>query len=372
MEKTYFKWDSDFLTGNTEIDGQHFKLVEMINELLQVSLNYKTFDMEYVSRIKDNLAEYVLVHFTDEESLMESYGIKGSFVEEHKIVHKDFVNQINEFFTDHKNYDDEEKLASIAEFLIRWLAYHVLNIDKSLVRQINNIKENGDTPDEAYTKEIKLVESSTEPLLKALRVLYGIVSQKNREIEQKNSELEERVLERTQELEKANEKLEAMSFHDDLTGLPNRRYVMKEINESIYEWKRYHTPFSLLFIDVDNFKMVNDQFGHNKGDAVLIWLSESLSKNVRMNDTVCRLGGDEFVVLCTHADLDDAIAVGRKLEIVSRTAPSGELSFWQPSISIGIASIDDHITSASELLLKADKAMYDAKTNGGGQFKYRK
>lgn len=370
MERTYFEWDDNFLTGNDEIDGQHFKLVEMINELLQVSLNFKNVNIDDVISIKNRLSDYVVIHFADEEKIMEQYKIKQSIVDDHKAVHKDFVKNINGFFDNEEAYDSEEKVAGIAEFLIRWLAYHILNIDKSLVRQIKNIETNSMTPDEAHLIEAQLDESSTEPLLKALRVLYSLVSQKNKEIEKKNSELEERVLERTKELEEANARLIEMSFLDELTGLYNRRYVMKEIEKFIYEWKRYKTPFSLLYIDVDNFKMVNDQFGHNKGDAVLIWLAKALKKNIRMNDTACRIGGDEFIILCTHANLEEAIRVGNKLEIVSRTTPSGELSFWQPSISIGIATIDDTVTSASELLNKADKAMYDAKSHGGGQFKY--
>lgn len=367
MDKTFFKWDKDFLTGNTEIDKQHFELVRLINELLQASMNFDNCDLKTIANIKASLSNYVVVHFSDEEVLMEKYKLEPIYVDEHIKIHQDFVSKVQHLFKELDEDVNEAKLGKISEYLIRWLAYHILNTDKSLVRQIENIRKNNLTPEEAYLLETQMNEASTEPLLKALKVLYRLISQKNKEIEAKNIELEQRVLERTQELENAIKQLKTMSVSDDLTGLPNRRYVMEELDKLISEWDRYKVPFSLLFIDIDNFKMVNDHYGHHAGDRVLKWIGEYLTNNTRKNDIVCRLGGDEFVVVCTHSTIDQAITIGNKLNKISQLKPLKGLELWQPSISIGIATIESSSQNASELLKAADKAMYDAKSHGGGQ-----
>lgn len=361
MEKTFFKWDQDFQTGNILIDEEHFKLVSIINELLQASMNFENVSMEAVEALNQKLTDYVSVHFANEEGLMEEHSIEQSFIDEHKYLHIEFVKKVKSFFDSSENYDNEIKLSNISEYLIRWLAYHVLNTDKSLVRQIENIVNENMSPKEAYEKELQVVETSTEPLLKALRVLYRLVSDKNKEIEKKNVELEERVIERTRELQAAHDKLEKMSIHDDLTGLPNRRFVMSEIEKHIYEWQRYKVPFSLLFIDVDDFKLVNDQYGHNSGDRVLKWIGEYLQTHTRRNDISCRLGGDEFVVVCAHTNEEEADSVRSKLSKISDIEPLEGIENWQPSLSIGIATIDNDVATASELLQMADKAMYDEK-----------
>ena len=123
-----------------------------------------------------------------------------------------------------------------------------------------------------------MVESNTEPLLKALKALYNLVSEKNKELEQKNKELEEKVINRTKELTDANTKLEKLSLVDELTGLYNRRFVIMEIEKQIYNWNRYKVHFSLIYVDADKFKGVNDNFGHEKGDFVLKWVADFFKK----------------------------------------------------------------------------------------------
>lgn len=199
-------------------------MVQIINDLFQISLDTDSFQLEKVIGLRNKLEDYVIYHFEKEEDLMMKKSLAKKFV----------------------------------EYLIRWLAYHVLNTDKSLVRQMEWIGSGECTPEEAYEREKQQVDSSTEPLLKALKIIYRLVSAKSREIEQHNMELEERVRIRTKELEEANRKLKEISFRDALTNLPNRRYVMNEIERMIYEYKRYKTEFSVLFIDIDKFKKVND------------------------------------------------------------------------------------------------------------------
>ena len=95
---------------------------------------------------------------------------------------------------------------------------------------------------------------------------------------------------RTKELMDFNNELRRIVEIDALTGLPNRRYVMDELESSIFEWNRYNIVSSFLFIDVDNFKFVNDQYGHEVGDDLLLWIAEFLKKNTRNTGKVCCLG----------------------------------------------------------------------------------
>lgn len=367
MESVYFQWDKDFLTGLDKIDEQHHDLVEIINELLKFSLKSELIGIDEINEIIDGLTTYVAVHFKTEYELMLGFGVDSRHVELHLRFHADFVRDMNKFFSKKEDLRNPEKLSEVSEYLVRWLAYHILNADKSMVRQIEHIKNDGLSGAEAYEKDRSYVDSTAEPLLKALKALFYLVSTKNRELEKHNLELESRVKERTAELEKANQKLQEISMKDALTGLPNRRYIMGEIDRLMDHYERYLVVFSVLFIDLDKFKEVNDTFGHEKGDEVLRWISGFLKDNVRKTDIACRLGGDEFVIVCPHLNGEGALSLAKKLcELVHSEESQSQIPFWKPSISIGVAEVNASVKSASELLIKADAAMYEAKKQGRG------
>ncbi len=366
MSSSFFKWDDDFNTGNIKVDSQHFALVDMVNKLLEFSINNKTIEIEAIEATHMQLTQYVSEHFSTEKALMEAYAIDPRHAEDHNQAHNDFVRVVTGLFADPIKLQSPENLNEVVEYLIRWLAYHILNTDKSLVRQISYISNEDLSPSQAFEKEEQVTEQSTEPLLKALKVLYLLVSKKNREIERKNIDLENKVRQRMAELSEANEKLSQMLLHDVLTGLPNRRFVMEEIQRLFNDWERYKVPFSLLFVDVDKFKSVNDTYGHENGDKVLMWIAQHLTSNTRKTDFVCRLGGDEFVIICSHTDAKGALAIGEKLNRFSSDKSGPALEFWKPSISIGISTISERTKSPSEILRKADDAMYISKSRGGG------
>lgn len=363
MPSNLFKWDDNFNTGNKVVDKQHYKLVKLINNLMELSIENVSVSEKDLQSISKQLSEYVNVHFETEEALMKAYSIDERHAKEHIESHSDFVREVSLAFKDKKRLTNANELNIFIEYLIRWLAYHILNTDKILIRQINHIKDLGMNQKEAYEKEEKIIESNTEPLLKALRVLYLLVSKKNKEIRKKNIELEEKVKERTEELMQANEKMSEIIFEDVLTKLPNRRFVMKELQKLFYNWERYGQIFSILFIDLDKFKLVNDTFGHEVGDEVLIWVAELLKSNIRETDIACRLGGDEFIVICPHTDKDGAHAIESKLIKYSHENQNDILKYWKPSMSIGVAAIHSGIKTSSEILKEADAAMYKIKLN---------
>lgn len=298
---------------------------------------------------------------------MKKHKLDERHIREHVKIHRDFVDEVEALFKDHEDSMFMDKFNDITEYLIRWLAYHILNTDKGMVHQIDLVKINGMSSDQAFEFDALSKENSTEPLLKALKVLYHLVVKKNKEIEMKNRELEIKVMERTAQLEHSNQKLNEMLLEDTLTKLPNRRYVMNEVQKLIDNYERYEEVFSILFIDLDKFKSVNDNYGHDYGDKVLLWVADFLKSNIRKTDIACRLGGDEFVIICSHTDEHSGMKIGEKLKKVCQETNDEIVEYWKPSLSIGVVVCRDKVSTPSELLKIADEAMYLSKTSGGGK-----
>ena len=369
MGKTYFEWSVDFETGNKLIDEQHLSLVELINELIKIDLNADSSASKKIDAINQKLNDYVLQHFKTEENLMKEYCIDQRHVKAHLLMHQEFIEMVDQNHAKGAWFSENKNMTEFIEYLIRWLAYHILNTDKSLFRQIDYIEKSKLSPKKAYDIDVKKIECATEPLLKALKALYYLVSEKNKELEDKNRELEKKVEKRTKDLLAANEKLEKISVIDELTKLNNRRFFMSELEKKIYNWQRYQEPFSLIYLDADKFKSVNDNYGHDIGDYVLKWISNFLQHNIRKTDIACRLGGDEFVVICQRCGRNEAIHVGKKIYVKCKNENNEEIvKYWKPSLSIGIASVDESIHSVEDMVRRADSAMYQSKKLGGNQY----
>jgi len=170
-------------------------------------------------------------------------------------------------------------------------------------------------------------------------------------------------------LRKEQANLSHLALHDELTGLPNRTLLADRLRRAASSASRSGTEPMLLFLDLDNFKAINDRFGHSSGDALLVAVAERLVALVRASDTVARLGGDEFVILAE--DLDEPMAAARSLaERIHQTmrapVPVGEREL-HTSVSIGITPVAPD--ADPELCLsQADAAMYQAKRSGPAHF----
>jgi diguanylate cyclase (GGDEF)-like protein len=196
-------------------------------------------------------------------------------------------------------------------------------------------------------------------------------------------ELETLVVERTQELQAANlnlrmqmaERLKAEqqlyfeAHHDALTKLPNRAMFSDRLSYAIRHLKRHPSQrFSVLFIDLDRFKIINDTLGHHVGDLFLIEIAKRLRACVRDNDVLARLGGDEFVVLLDALKSDDTEEVASRIISAIEQPYIIENNTLYSSASIGIAVCSSHYKSADEILRDADAAMYQAKSLGRGRY----
>ncbi len=167
-------------------------------------------------------------------------------------------------------------------------------------------------------------------------------------------------------LKRLNRRLEELSTHDPLTKLANRRLFEKQIRYELAINKRYNQRASLLLIDIDHFKKVNDNHGHKTGDEVLVELASFLVGNVRESDTVCRWGGEEFMLLLSHTDTAGAEVLANRLrqEIGKRVFLAGKKDI-SLTVSIGVAELEstgeDPFKSSYEAV---DKALYEAKESG--------
>jgi diguanylate cyclase (GGDEF)-like protein len=149
------------------------------------------------------------------------------------------------------------------------------------------------------------------------------------------------------------ERVKQLAYLDGLTGIFNRRFFERRILEEIERARRYEAELAVLMVDIDQFKRLNDEFGHLLGDEVLRQVSSLLQQQVRKIDVVCRYGGEEFAILLTHTGAQQAMTIADKLRRIVET--------WQFP---GVAIFPEHGKTRDELVYLADNALYVAKQGG--------
>ena len=160
--------------------------------------------------------------------------------------------------------------------------------------------------------------------------------------------------------------LEHQSQIDSLTGLFNRRAFEKKIQEEFERSKRYHHPLSLIILDIDNFKTINDTYGHHGGDTALIKISETLREKTRRSDFPSRYGGEEFVLILPETDEENAIQAAKKIHEGIRSCQFGTAArSFLLTVSVGLSSTSSkQYSDWREMLQDADHALYLAKNTG--------
>ena len=164
--------------------------------------------------------------------------------------------------------------------------------------------------------------------------------------------------------------LQYESVTDHLIGIHNRRYLDRKMEEEISRARRYDVPLSLLMLDIDHFKNVNDRYGHQIGDRVLMSLGQLLFREVRDTDIVARYGGEEIVVLAPHTNVPSAVELAerlRKAVASSIMVPANEYEKRQAitiTVSVGVAGMDEKVHDHQAFIHRADQALYRAKQQG--------
>jgi diguanylate cyclase (GGDEF)-like protein len=162
------------------------------------------------------------------------------------------------------------------------------------------------------------------------------------------------------------EKIEQLAFRDNLTGLYNRHFLIEKLNELMALHKRYQERFSLVMLDLDHFKNVNDSYGHAVGDKTLKAAARCIMEEIRETDFGSRYGGEEFIVICPHASLSDCHEVAERIRTAIKSLHSDSLGFPGPqTISAGVYELpSDKEVSLIQILNNVDQALYHAKKTG--------
>ena len=219
-----------------------------------------------------------------------------------------------------------------------------------------------------FLKSIKIVERTSYKIALQVALVFFIIiailtiryiklSVYGKLLNQKNKVLEKL----HHELDHKNKQLTELAMRDPLTKLYNRAHLSTVIDQQLKLVSRYNKDVCMLMIDVDDFKKINDQWGHEHGDAVLIEIANTLRAIARDSDTIARWGGEEFVVICPESSIEQTNKLAKRFQNALKIASTDKINTM--TCSIGIAKLEKD-TSAREWFKRADQAMYQAKNTG--------
>jgi diguanylate cyclase (GGDEF)-like protein/PAS domain S-box-containing protein len=307
--------------------------------------------------------------------------------------------------------DDNLDLKSVNDVALETIGYTYNELDKAFFQtvmeinhmNINILVEKGfiNNRELVFTKKdgsfLQFILSATviyddfKDLLGIVIILQDVSEQKEAErlLHNYNNELENKIAERTKNLEAANkvlkneiadrisaeEKIIYMGYYDELTGLTNRRYFNENISKLIDRIKYTGKNFAIMFLDIDDFKIVNDTYGHLSGDELLKQLAARMTDIVKDGDLLARIGGDEFLILITNLSLNESNLYSYILEISEKILRlikepiliKGKENFLTTSMGVAFYPLDG--TDADTLIMNADIAMYEAKNTGKNNVK---
>jgi diguanylate cyclase (GGDEF)-like protein len=170
-------------------------------------------------------------------------------------------------------------------------------------------------------------------------------------------------------LKKTMDSHKALSRTDPLTAILNRRAFYDLAEMELNKARRYQNPLSVLYVDIDNFKQINDRLGHHTGDTLLRAAAKMIKSNIRAIDIIGRFGGDEFVILLAQTGAESVAPVARKLK--EKLFNLMQENNWPVTFSIGAATFENPPDSVEQLVIAADRQMYNAKKNGKNRIHYK-
>lgn len=269
--------------------------------------------------------------------------------------------QVQRYIT--KPWDPGDLKSAVAYELKR---FDLQESNKRLTREL--LRKNEEL--EAMNAELQRQKDEIERLAMEYKEQKEIAIEMSDKLARSNLELlkaQEEIKLKNVKLEAANKKLERLSITDPLTGFFNKRHLFQILEGEIGRAKRYDLNLSILMIDMDNFKSVNDTWGHPFGDLVIKRVTEKIRRNIRETDYPTRYGGDEFIVILPHTGIERAMYMAKRMHSDIRvshlTSPDGALV--TPQVSIGVAYYPHpKISNKEQMISIADEALYKAKEQG--------
>ena len=211
-----------------------------------------------------------------------------------------------------------------------------------------------------------VIKGKPADLIGAIRAVAsgsGLLSaEASRPVLEEISRLYEREKERNEELEQSVTQLQALSVTDWLTGLKNHGYFFDRLGEELERARRYDRPLAVVMADIDDFKAVNDNYGHSTGDSVLRNMGEAFRRQIREVDIACRVGGEEFGIIMPETDADGAIQAAERIRVAVADHPMPGVG--QVTVSLGVSVFPHDAQTAKDAVEAADRALYSAKRAG--------
>lgn len=242
--------------------------------------------------------------------------------------------------------------------IVYWISKQFSKPIENLVEIANLIKDGNEQIE--FNVSTKISEISL--LSNSLKTMLNSLISKKHQLENMNTILEHKVQERTEELERINQDLKLFARIDALTGINNRLAANERLKEEFLKMKRNKVSYSLALIDIDYFKKVNDNYGHEVGDIVLKYIAQILKDNTRATDFVARFGGEEFIFIFTEITQNSAFKIAEKIRNVVESSTIPHVN--KITLSIGISSASFNDENEDVAVKKADLALYKAKNEG--------
>ncbi|MDR6957823.1 diguanylate cyclase (GGDEF)-like protein [Pseudomonas brassicacearum] len=340
-----------------ELSSQPGDMAELFQTLHGIVGDLLSAQNFYIALFDDTIGEVTFPYYVDEREITHPTARRGCRGLTEYVIRQRRPCLIDPEDADRLSAQGELEMSYESVRFHSWLGIPLF--DGDVVRGVLAVQ--------SYTSQVRYTLRDQELLTFVSRHIDTALSRRTaaEAIHAANLKLEARVQDRTRELDHANAKLQHENAHDALTGLPNRTYLQQSLNLAWSRFEREGVQLTVMFIDLDRFKRVNDSFGHHFGDLLLMQAAQRLRSCLRDTDMLARLGGDEFSVLAPEAPLDVV------MEIAERILAVFDLPFFInghevfSSCSIGIVSADTqfHLVPA-DLLRDADAAMYRVKSAG--------
>lgn len=338
---------------------------QVIDELFKKISDYERIFLEAVQRTRGYLYLINVVMSADAyEMLYQSKAIADTLDIDIEKTEKNILNNIYDYLS--------TLTTTIVFFLIVIIVLSYL-IGLTVTKPINQLTDTFNKLRQGSKEKINIISTHHDEISELIYAAE-MFRDKNIEIQsllekykRLNDTLETKVENRTQELKNKNFELNVLAITDSLTGIYNRVRLDKVLNKEIKRCKRYGTQFSVIIVDIDDFKSVNDSYGHQAGDTVLIEFSQILLNTIRETDILGRWGGEEFLILSPQTDKKGIIKLAEKIRVAVETFSFTTIN--KKTASFGTATYLNEDQSQT-IIERADKALYISKNHGKNQVEF--